>query len=299
MKKLLMVSILLTAAFAAQAQLKVTPQMAKGMEKNYSTEATVNMPGSAAFKMTSDTKVTVIDATADGYTVEMLNTAFTTDAAADNMMGQLMAISEETMKGLAIRLALDKDGNVKQILNYDELKSKTDIMAEKLVGELFKKAPQLQQMMPKDAVLQQIKESVNQESMLRSLQNTTSPLALSGKTIMTGAQDEYVGDQNMKMKRMYFVNGKNVTTNSTMNMSKDDLKKFIIEQVEKMAPEQADMIKQNIDAVIDSGMLKFDMSETATYELQDDGWVKSIKAENKNEAMGQKSVINTVVTLLK
>ncbi|MBQ9656599.1 MAG: hypothetical protein IJV38_11365 [Prevotella sp.] len=29
------------------------------------------------------------------------------------------------------------------------------------------------------------------------------------------------------------------------------------------------------------------------------GWVKSIKAENKNEAMGQKSVINTVVTLLK
>jgi len=66
-----------------------------------------------------------------------------------------------------------------------------------------------------------------------------------------------------------------------------------------MAPEQADMIKQNIDAVIDSGMLKFDMSETATYELQDDGWVKSIKAENKNEAMGQKSVINTVVTLLK
>jgi len=38
-----------------------------------------------------------------------------------------------------------------------------------------------------------------------------------------------VGDQNMKMKRMYFVIGKNVTTNSTMNMSKDDLKKFIIE----------------------------------------------------------------------
>lgn len=49
------------------------------------------------------------------------------------------------------------------------------------------------------------------------------------------------------MKRMYFVNGRNVTVSGSANMSKEELKKLIIEQVEKMMPEQADMVKQNID----------------------------------------------------
>jgi polyphosphate kinase len=96
---------------------------------------------------------------------------------------------------------------------------------------------------------------------------------------------------------MYFVNGKNVTTNGSMNMSKDELKAMIIEKVEKLVPDQAELIKQNIDQVMATGMIKFESKETATYELQDDGWVKSIKSESTNEAMGQQTKTTATVTI--
>jgi len=67
--------------------------------------------------------------------------------------------------------------------------------------------------------------------------------------------------------------------------------------VEKSLPDQADMIKQNIDQLMNSGMLKMEMKETASYELQPDGWVKSIKAESTHDAMGQKMKTTTTVTL--
>ena len=35
------------------------------------------------------------------------------------------------------------------------------------------------------------------------MQNTTSPMMLNGKSLMTGMQDEYTNEQGMKMKRMY------------------------------------------------------------------------------------------------
>jgi hypothetical protein len=58
-------------------------------------------------------------------------------------------------------------------------------------------------------------------------------------------------------------------------------------------PAQADMVKENIDQLMNSGMLKIDAKETASYELQDDGWVKTMKVETTYNAMGQdtKSVV--------
>ena len=99
------------------------------------------------------------------------------------------------------------------------------------------------------------------------------------------------------MKRMYFVQGKNIVANSTLNMTKDEMKEMLIKMVEKSAPDQAAMVKENIDQIMSSGMLKMDMKETVTYELQDDGWVKSIKGESTTETMGQKVVTVSTITL--
>ena len=57
------------------------------------------------------------------------------------------------------------------------------------------------------------------------------------------------------------------------------------------------MIKDNIDQLISTGMLKMDHKETATYELQDDGWVKSIVVDSTTETMGQTVVSKSIVTL--
>ena len=143
----------------------------------------------------------------------------------------------------------------------------------------------------------QFKECFTEETILRGLQESTSPLALNGKTIITGAQEEYTSKDGLKMKRMYFVNGQNIIANSTLNMSKDEMKALLIKQVELRAPEQAQMVKDNIDQILDSGMLKIDMTQKDTYELQADGWPKSIVTENTTDMMGQQVITKTTITL--
>ena len=279
MKKLMIVSVMLMAAFAAQAQLKVAPKMEKGTTKTYATTMTANIPGQGEVKITADTKYTVSSATADGYTLDVVTTNVKSDVAADNIAGKLIAASQELMNDMTVSLATDKDGKITSIKNFNELKPQIDAAAGKLVDQMLKEIPQLSQLMSKEALINQVKENVSEENLVRSMQANTSVLVLNGKTVMTGAQDEFVNEQGMKMKRMYFVNGKKVTTNSSMNMSKDEMKAFIIKQVEQLAPEQAEMIKKNIDQVMATGMLKIDMKETANYELGDDGWVKTLKTE--------------------
>ena len=75
------------------------------------------------------------------------------------------------------------------------------------------------------------------------------------------------------------------------------MKELIIKQVEERAPEQAQMIKDNIDQVMATGMLKIDMTQKDTYEFQADGWPKSIVTENTTDTMGQKMTTKSTVTL--
>ena len=296
MKKLFFLSVMLTAAMAASAQMKIAPKMQKGLSKVYNVVATTNIPGQKEVNITTDMKYTVTEANADGYVVDVLTTTFYSDATSDNIAGQLLSGAAELLKGLNVRVATNKDGRAEKIVNYAELRPKMDDMCDKLIEKMYQAIPQMSQLVPKEPLRQQMMESLTEEKLLKSMQNATSVMTLNGKTVMTGAQEEYVNEQGMKMKRLYFVNGKNIVTNSSMNMSKDELKALLIAQVEKLAPAQADMIKQNIDTVIESGMLKMDMKETATYDLLDDGWVKSVTVDTTTDTMGQTAKSHTVIT---
>jgi hypothetical protein len=296
MKKLFFLSVMLTAAMAASAQLKIAPKMQKGLTKVYNVVATTNIPGQKEVNITTDMKYTVTEANADGYVVDVLTTTFTSDATSDNIAGQLLSGAAELLKDLNVRVATNKDGRAEKIVNYAELRPRIDDMCDKLIEKMYQAIPQMSQLVPKEPLRQQMMESLTEEKLLKSMQNATSVMTLNGKTVMTGAQEEYVNEQGMKMKRLYFVNGKNIVTNSSMNMSKDELKALLIAQVEKLAPAQADMIKQNIDTVIESGMLKMDMKETATYDLLDDGWVKSVTVDTTTDTMGQTAKSHTVIT---
>lgn len=296
MKKLFFLSVMLTAAMAASAQLKIAPKMQKGLIKVYNVVATTNIPGQKEVNITTDMKYTVTEASANGYVVDVLTTTFTSDATSDNIAGQLLSGAAELLKGLNVRVATNNDGRAEKIVNYAELRPRMDDMCDKLIEKMYQAIPQMSQLVPKEPLRQQMMENLTEEKLLKSMQNATSVMTLNGKTVMTGAQEEYVNEQGMKMKRLYFVNGKNIVTNSSMNMSKDELKALIIAQVEKLAPAQADMIKQNIDTVIESGMLKMDMKETATYDLFDDGWVKSVTVDTTTDTMGQGAKSHTVIT---
>ena len=130
------------------------------------------------------------------------------------------------------------------------------------------------------------------------MNNATSPLALCGKTITTGDEDKYVNEMGLEMKRIYTVGADgSITTTSNMSMDKDDIKKYVLDQVVKILPQQADIIKNNIDMVIQSGLLKMESTEKAVYTLLPDGWIKSIKIEAFRDFMQQKITQTTTVTL--
>ena len=297
MKKLLMVGLLLTAAIALQAQMKVAPKMQKGAVKTYVGQSTVSIPMQGDVKVSDETKYTVVDATVDGYVIDLETVNVQAECDANNIAGKLLVAAQETMKGIVFRIGLDKDGKIQKLLNSDEVQPKLTKGLESIVDQFMKDIPQLSAAVSKDDLMKQIVESITPDALLETFQEATSPFSLNGKTIITGAQEEYVSKDGMKMKRMYFVQGKNIVANSTLNMTKDEMKEMIIKQVEKSAPDQAAMVKENIDQIMSSGMLKMDMKETATYELQDDGWVKSIKGESTTESMGQKIVKTSTVTL--
>lgn len=297
MKKIMMVSLMLTIAVALQAQVKVAPKMEKGTVKTYVAEATITLPGQGDVKVTADSKYSITDAKADSYVLEMVSTDVKTECEPGNIAGKLVAAAQEMMKDAVVRATLDKDGRIQNILNGDEVKARVDKQADAFIDQMLADVPQLAGVVSKDALKQQVSQSLTVEGLVQTLQQATSPLALNGKTIASGSQEEFVSQEGLKMKRMYFVNGKTIIANSVMNMTEDEMKQTIIKQVEKSAPDQAQMIKDNIDQLMSTGMLKMDHKETATYELQDDGWVKSIVVDSTTETMGQTVVSKSIVTL--
>ena len=297
MKKLFLVSLALITMTAAQAQLKVIPTLKKGLEKVYESKATMTLPGQSAINIATDTKYTVSDATADGYVIDMVTTTFTSDAAASNIAAQILSAAQEMIKDVNIRIATDKNGKPVKIVNYAELSKQLDERSKQMVNKIYELIPQAKSVLPEETLKQQFMESLSENALFQSVTGNSSPLLLFGKTIMTGAQEEFVNEQGLNMKRMYFVNGKDVTTNATLNMSKEQVKKLIIAQIEKTMPDQADAVKGQIDQLIESGMLKLDAKETTTFKLQDDFWPATWTTEVSTETAGQQTSTKTTTTL--
>lgn len=165
-----------------------------------------------------------------------------------------------------------------------------------MVDELLKAAPEISQVLTKEAIMEQVTGSLTQENLIKSLTGNTNPLALFGLTIINGMQDKY-NNNMVDLKRTWLVNGKKIFASAKSDMSKEELKAYVLSQVEKLAPQQADMIKDNIDMVLNSGLVKIDVTENANYELGDDLWIKSMETTVETDMMGQKSSTRTKIQL--
>jgi hypothetical protein len=165
-----------------------------------------------------------------------------------------------------------------------------------MVDELFKAAPEISQVLTKEAIMEQVTGALTQENLIKSLTGNTNPLALFGLTIVNGMQDKY-NNNMVDLKRTWLVNGKKIFASAKSDMSKEELKAYVLSQVEKLAPQQADMIKDNIDMVLNSGLVKIDVTENANYELGDDLWIKSMETTVETDMMGQKSSTRTKIQL--
>ena len=296
MKKVFLLSIVILMSVSVFGQsIKVIPVFKKGMKKAYTNTTSVTTMDQT-ITITSDQLFTITKETPQGYEMTMENANFSSDAKDENLASRLLTLGSEILKDTKVQVRLDKDGKLLDIINYEEVKSKSVATGERMVDELFKAAPEISQVLTKEAIMEQVTGALTQENLIKSLTGNTNPLALFGLTIVNGMQDKY-NNNMVDLKRTWLVNGKKIFASAKSDMSKEELKAYVLSQVEKLAPQQADMMKDNIDMVLNSGLVKIDVTENANYELGDDLWIKSMETTVETDMMGQKSSTRTKIQL--
>ena len=282
-------STLLLATLMICAQTKIAPKMKKGMKKVYVVEATIGVPSKQSTKITTETVYEVVDATNDGYVLDVYVTDVKTDAK--DAESRVYSLATEMLKDVHTQYATNKDGKVTKILNAEEGKKRINEMLDKVLADVP---------LPASTTLTNLKKqltgNINEKSLLESVQISTSPLTLNGKTISTGTEEEYNTEQGIKMKRTYSVKDKSsIQTNAKINMNTDDMKKMVMGLVEKIVPNQSENLLDMIGPMINN--LKIDAAENSTYTFQKDGWIKNITSEMNYGMMGASFKINTKVSL--
>lgn len=289
MKRFFLLSTLLLATLMICAQTKIAPKMKKGMKKVYVVEATIGVPSKQSTKITTETVYEVVDATNDGYVLDVYVTDVKTDAK--DAESRVYSLATEMLKDVHTQYATNKDGKVTKILNAEEGKKRINEMLDKVLADVP---------LPASTTLTNLKKqltgNINEASLLESVQISTSPLTLNGKTISTGTEEEYNTEQGIKMKRTYSVKDKSsIQTNAKINMNTDDMKKMVMGLVEKIVPNQSENLLDMIGPMINN--LKIDAAENSTYTFQKDGWIKNITSEMNYSMMGASFKINTKVSL--
>ena len=294
MRKLFLLSIMLLTALMVSAQITVSPKMKKGTKKTYIGETTTTIQGQKSITLTMETLFEVTDVTSDGYIVDITLKNVKSDADPNDFTGHIFTLSSEMMKDIKTSYLTDKNGQVTKILNYEEVISN----ARKLVDKIFESVP-LPQGMSLDFVKEQAFANMTEESLLKTVQINTNPMALNGKTIQTGKEEEYTLDKmGIKMKRTYTVNSDgSVQAVSTHNMQKEDIKELVTSMFEKFAPGQADMLKDQIDAAIAN--IKLEINDNTTYTFSSDGWVETLNSELSSTTIGPKTIAKTTLRLKK
>ncbi len=289
MKRFFLLSTLLLATLMICAQTKIAPKMKKGMKKVYVVEATIGVPSKQSTKITTETVYEVVDATNDGYVLDVYVTDVKTDAK--DAESRVYSLATEMLKDVHTQYATNKDGKVTKILNAEEGKKRINEMLDKVLADVP---------LPASTTLTNLKKqltgNINEASLLESVQISTSPLTLNGKTISTGTEEEYNTEQGIKMKRTYSVKDKSsIQSNAKINMNTDDMKKMVMGLVEKIVPNQSENLLDMIGPMISN--LKIDAAENSTYTFQKDGWIKNITSEMNYSMMGASFKINTKVSL--
>ena len=116
---------------------------------------------------------------------------------------------------------------------------------------------------------------MREEKDLESLRATISPLALNGKDITDGTEEEYTDKNGLKMKRTYHVksNG-SIQSNATLNMKAEDIRAFYQNMLKQAGLNITDNVRQTLDEMVRNFRVEY--TEEATYTFLPDGWVKTI-----------------------
>ncbi len=306
MKKSLLTFVLLLAVTALNAQTLIKANFQKGDQATYESVAdiklSVPMAGtSESIKTNGQTKITVKDASADGYVIEMTTTNIKMEGNQE-VAQQTGNMLNQYLSNVPLLLKTDANGKVKDILNYTEVQTQVSKLAMASIDSLYKAKPEMEKTLPKYKMAMSINSLLTKEAFIESAENN-SFFIFFGKTLKTGDKVD-MNKQGIKTTVTYEVNKEpnalNIIGKIKGNMTEDDVKAFFIDKMKQMGADEA-MVSQldaNWGQMKQMGMTKMNLDGTSTTKLLNTGWATEYSTDVKTKMMGMEMTINTVTKLV-
>ena len=306
MKKLLFTLAFALAVTALNAQTLIKANFQKGDQATYESVADIKLSApmagnSESIKTNSKTKITVKDATADGYVIEMMTTNVKMEGNLE-VFQQTGNMLNQYLSNVPLLLKTDADGKVKDLLNYTEVQTKVSKFAMAFMDSLYKAKPEMEKTLPKYKMAMSMNSLLTKEAFIESVEYN-SFFILFGKTLKTGDKVD-MNKQGIKTSVTYEVNKEpnalNIIGKIKGNMTEDDVKAFLIDKMKQMGADEA-MVSQldaNWGQMQKMGMAKMDVDGTSMTKLLNTGWATEYSTDMKTKMMGIEMTINTVTKLV-
>ena len=306
MKKSLFTFVLLLAVTALNAQTLIKANFQKGDQATYESVANIKvsvpMAGtSESIKTNGQTKITVKDASADGYVIEMTTTNIKMEGNQE-VAQQTGNMLNQYLSNVPLLLKTDANGKVKDILNYTEVQTQVSKLAMASIDSLYKAKPEMEKTLPKYKMAMSINSLLTKEAFIESAENN-SFFIFFGKTLKTGDKVD-MNKQGIKTTVTYEVNKEpnalNIIGKIKGNMTEDDVKAFFIDKMKQIGADEAMVSKldANWGQMKQMGMAKMDVDGTSTTKLLNSGWATEYSTNVKTKMMGMEMTINTVTKLV-
>jgi hypothetical protein len=306
MKKSLFTFVLLLAVTALNAQTLIKAKFQKGDQATYESVAdikvSVPMAGnSESIKTNSQTKITVKDATADGYVIEMMTTNIKMEGNQE-VAQQTGNMLNQYLSNVPMLLKTDANGKITDLLNYEEVQTKTSKFAMASIDSLYRAKPEMEKTLPKYKMAMSVNSLLTKEAFIESAEDN-SFFILFGKTLKTGDKED-MNKQGIKTTVTYEINKEpnalNIIGKIKGNMTEDDVKAFFIDKMKQMGADEA-MVSQldaNWGQMKQMGMTKMNLDGTSTTKLLNTGWATEYSTDVKTKMMGMEMTINSVTKLV-
>lgn len=306
MKKSLLTFVLLLAVTALNAQTLIKANFQKGDQATYESVANIKVSvpmagNSESIKTNGQTKITVKDASADGYVIEMTTTNIKMEGNQE-VAQQTGNMLNQYLSNVPLLLKTDANGKVKDILNYTEVQTQVSKLAMASIDSLYKAKPEMEKTLPKYKMAMSINSLLTKEAFIESAENN-SFFIFFGKTLKTGDKVD-MNKQGIKTTVTYEVNKEpnalNIIGKIKGNMTEDDVKAFFIDKMKQIGADEAMVSKldANWGQMKQMGMAKMDVDGTSMTKLLNSGWATEYSTDVKTKMMGMEMVITSVTKLV-
>ena len=306
MKKSFLTFVLLLAVTALNAQTLIKANFQKGDQATYESVADIKLSvpmagNSESIKTNGQTKITVKDASADGYVIEMTTTNIKMEGNQE-VAQQTGNMLNQYLSNVPLLLKTDANGKVKDILNYTEVQTQVSKLAMASIDSLYKAKPEMEKTLPKYKMAMSINSLLTKEAFIESAENN-SFFIFFGKTLKTGDKVD-MNKQGIKTTVTYEVNKEpnalNIIGKIKGNMTEDDVKAFFIDKMKQIGADEAMVSKldANWGQMKQMGMAKMDVDGTSTTKLLNSGWATEYSTDVKTKMMGMEMTINSVTKLV-